>query len=97
MDSPSVHQFLSIYAWLGLIALVFLMALIARFYERLSGQHTYYRWFTLPIVLFTGATMRQIGLDRITGEGWGDLLMALSGLALAMLCLHIYRQMTSGH
>ena len=48
MDSVSAHQLLILYSWFGLSALVFLMALIARFYERLSGQRTYYRLFRCP-------------------------------------------------
>jgi hypothetical protein len=75
MESVSAHQFLMIYTWFALTALVFLMALIARFYERLSGERTYYRLFGVPVVAFAGATVR---------------------MALAALCLHMYRLMTSG-
>lgn len=93
--STSSHQFLSIYGWFVLSALLFLMALIARFYERLSGQPTYYRWFVIPALTWGGATIRQVHLDQLTGDSWSDLLLLVSGISLAALCLHLYRLMTS--
>jgi hypothetical protein len=93
--SISSHQFLSIYTWFGLSALLLLMALIARFYERLSNQPTYYRWFAFPILTWGGATIRQVHLDQLTGDPWMDLLLLVSGLSLAALCLNLYQLMTS--
>ena len=96
MDSVSAHQFLMIYAWFGLTALVFLAALIARFYERLSGQHTYYQLFAVPIAAFAGATVRLVGRDQVAGDGWANAFLLVGGMVLAALCLHVYRLMTSG-
>lgn len=96
MESVSVHQFLTIYIWFGLTGLVFLMALIARFYERLSGKRTYYLGFTVPIAAFAGATVRLVGLDRLIGDPWANALLLVGGLALAGLCMHVYHLMTSG-
>jgi hypothetical protein len=96
MESVSAHQFLTIFVWFALTALIFLMALIARFYERLSGKHTYYQFFGVPIVAFAGATVRLVGVDQVVGDVWADAFLLVGGMALAALCLHVYRLMTSG-
>ena len=96
MSDISLHQFLTIYAWFGLATLLFLLALIARFYERLSGQRTYYQLFAVPILAFAGAAIRFSSRNQVTGDAWGELLLLLTGTSLAMLCLHVYRLMTSG-
>ncbi len=97
MSTPSAHQFLTLYTWFAVIAVVGLMALIARFYERLSGERTFYRWFVLPGVAFTGAVIRLSMLDRMTGDTWADMCLLSGGVSLGVLCVHIYRRMTSGH
>jgi hypothetical protein len=96
MESVSAHQFLTIYMWFGLTALIFLMALIARFYERLSGKRTYFQFFCVPIVAFAGATVRLVGVDQVVGDAWADAFLLVGGATLAALCLHVYRLMTSG-
>lgn len=92
----SLHAFLTFYSWLGLSALIVLMALIARFYERLSGERTYYRWFALPVLTLTGAALQQARLDQITGDPVIDALGLTGGVSLGIVCLHVYRRMTSG-
>jgi hypothetical protein len=92
----SVHQFLTIYAWFGLGALLFLLMLIARFYERLSGKRTYYRYFAVPVVAFTAATVRQAQIDQVAGDAWANLSLFVGGVSLGTLCVHVYRLMTSG-
>jgi hypothetical protein len=96
MDDVSAHQFLTIYTWFGLSALVFLMALVARFYERLSGQRTYYQLFFVPMLAFAAATVRLAGLDQLVGDGWANVFLLIGGASLAALCVHVYRLMTSG-
>jgi len=95
MSSVSLHQFLTVYAWFGVGALLILLALIARFYERLSGERTYYRWFAVPVLAFAGAAIRLAYLNRVTGDRWADLCLLAGGISLATLCLNIYRRMTS--
>jgi hypothetical protein len=96
MYSISLHQFLTIYTWFALAVLLFLLALIARFYERLSHKRTFYRLFFIPVTAFAGATVLLTSQDRVTGYGWGDILLLLGGVSLAVLCVHMYRLMTSG-
>jgi hypothetical protein len=96
MSDISLHQILTIYIWFGLSVLIFLLALIARFYERLSGQRTYYQWFAFPVLTFAGATVRLVSLDQVAGDPWGDGCLLVGGISLAALCMHVYRLMTSG-
>lgn len=96
MGDVSIHQLVTIYTWFGMSALFFLMALIARFYERLSGQRTYYWLFALPLIAFALATVIFTRQDVITGDALGDLLLFAGGLTLGVLCLRIYQLMTSG-
>ncbi len=96
MNDISLHQILTIYVWFGMSVLVFLLALIARFYERLSGQRTYYQFFSVPVIALAGATIRLVSIDQLTGDSWGDGLLIVGGVSLAALCVHVYRRMTSG-
>ncbi|NDJ77676.1 MAG: hypothetical protein GYB65_15600 [Chloroflexi bacterium] len=96
MDGVSAHQLLSVYGWFGLSAVIFLLALIARFYERLSKQRTYYQFFAIPVVAFAGSTVRLASLDQVTRDMVGDGLLLVGGVSLAVLCWHMYRLMTSG-
>lgn len=96
MSNVSIHQVVTIFIWFGLSALLFLMALIARFYERLSGQRTFYGLFGVPVVAFAIATVVLTRQDVIAGDAVADLSLTAGGVALSALCLHVYRLMTSG-
>lgn len=85
-----------LYIWFPLAALLFLLLLIARFYEKFSGEQTFFQLFTLPIVFFGAATVRYASINQMAGDAWGDILMALGGVTLIGLCLFLYRQMTAG-
>lgn len=96
MNSLSLHQVFTVYVWFGLGAVLGLMALIARFYERLSGQRTYYQLFAVPILALAGATVQYSRLDQVTGDPLGDICLFVAGASLTALCVHVYRLMTSG-
>ncbi len=96
MTPLSLNQFLMLYNWFPLAALLFLLLLIARFYEKFSGEQTYFRLFSLPIMLFGAATVRYASVNRMAGDGWADGLMAVGGVVLIALCLFLYRRMTAG-
>ena len=85
-----------LYTWFPLAALLFLLLLIARFYEKFSGEHTYFRLFSLPIVLFGAATVRYASVNRMAGDALADAMMAVGGLVLTLLCLFLFRRMTAG-
>ncbi len=96
MSDISLHQVLTLLLWLGVSVFVLFLALIAQFYERLSGQRTYYRWFALPVVTFGAAWLRFAEVDRFAGDRVGDLLLFVAGISLGALCWHVYRLMTGG-
>ena len=93
MTSVSLNQFLMLYMWFPLAALLMLMLLVARFFQKFSGRHTYFRLFILVIVLFGGAMVRYASVDRITGDAPGDTMLGLGGVILAGLSLHLLRLM----
>jgi len=96
MGSITIHQIVTLYVWLGVSALLVLLALIARFYEHLSGERTHYLLFALAIALLAGASIRQTVRDQLTGDALADLLAAAGGAIMGALCIHIYRLMIRG-
>jgi hypothetical protein len=95
-STAAFSQLLLLYTWFVLAAVLFFLLLIARFYQKFSGENTHFRWFILPIVLYGGAAMRYASIDHIGGDIPGDALLGSAGLVLAFLCIHLYRQMTAG-
>ncbi|MFN8528985.1 MAG: hypothetical protein U0670_10265 [Anaerolineae bacterium] len=96
MTPAELSQLLMLYTWFALAALLFFLALIARFYEKFSGEITRYRWFIVPAALFGAATVRYASIDRIAGDWIGNVLMGIGGLFLLVLAAALYRQMTIG-
>lgn len=96
MTTTALSQLLLLYTWFALAAVLFFLLLIARFYERFSGERTYFRLFIVPLLLFGAAAVRYSSIDRIAHDAFGDLFTAVAGLLLAWLCIHLYRLMTSG-
>jgi hypothetical protein len=96
MGNVTIHQIATICIWFGLSALLYLMALIARFYERLSGQRTYYWLFSIPVITLAVATIAMTRRDVVAGDVVADAFLFVSGITLGTLCVHVYRLMTSG-
>ncbi len=96
MDTLSLLQLLTIYAWFPLAALLAIVLLMARFYQNLTGENTRYRFFVLPMVIFGLASAYYASIDRALGDPLGDVLLFLGGAALLYLCVNLYRQMTAG-
>jgi len=91
-----VQAGLTAFVWLLLTAIIFILALIARFFETMANQRTYYQLFAIPVLFFGGAALRLIDEQQLTGDGWADLLLFAGGVTLAALSFHVYRLMTSG-
>jgi hypothetical protein len=96
MDAISISQFLLLFSWFCYAALIYILALIARFYERFSNQATYYRWYAIPVFVMGAGTARYVSLDQWGGDIVGDILFFLSGAFLSVLCYHLYKSMTYG-
>ena len=85
-----------IYTWFPLAVLLLLLLLIARYYEKLSGKRTYFRWYVVPLVLFGVAMARYASAGLLAGDRLGDILLALAGSVLLVLSVSLYRLMVAG-
>jgi hypothetical protein len=88
-----LNQFLVLYQWFPLAALLMFVALIARFYEKFSGKRTFFRFYLVALVLFGGAAVRYAGAGQLAGDALGDLLLGLAGIVVLPLSVHLYRLM----
>jgi len=88
--SLSLNQFLVLYMWFPLAALLMLIFLIARFFEKFSGEQTYFRLFLLPVILFGIGAVRYAGTEQIGGDIFGDTVMGIAGITLLFLCTRLY-------
>jgi hypothetical protein len=91
--SLSTNQFLMLYTWFLVTALLILTLLIARFYQRFSGTRGFYAWFLVPVLLFGVAAIRYTSVGSMSGDALADVLSALGGTVLMMLCFMMYRLM----
>lgn len=96
MNTLSLNQFLMLYIWFPLAALLFFLLLIARFYQKFSGVKTHFQYFLVPVVLFGAASVRYASVNLIAGDALADLMFALGGLILIALCITLYRVMIVG-
>jgi hypothetical protein len=92
--SPAAFsQLVILYGWFLLVGLIVFLMLIARFYQRFSGETTYFRLYLVPILLFGVQAVRQTshGSDPL-----GNLFAALGGVILLALSVFLFRRMTVG-
>lgn len=54
----ALHQFLLLYFWLGVAALLLFWGLLARYYQRFSGRCTFYRLLLAPVLLGSFVSVR---------------------------------------
>jgi hypothetical protein len=94
VGAVSVSHFVMLFGWFALAALLLFLLLIARFYQKFSGQRTYFQWFAIPIVTFGAATVRYASIDQVAGDGLGDILTGFGGVVLGVLCVYLYKVMT---
>lgn len=92
MMAESLSQFLTLYTWFPLAALLLFFLMIARFYEKFSNKRTFFRWFVLPVLLFGIAYVRYASVEKVS-DTLADSLAALGGVLLIGLCANLYRLM----
>jgi hypothetical protein len=97
LSSLSLSQLLALYSWFPLAALLLMLLLIARFYEKFSGKRMYFQAFFVPLVLFGAAALRYASIDGISGDVLGDLTLTVAGLTLLPLCVVVYWRMLRDH
>lgn len=96
MNAVNVSQAALLIFWFMLAMLIFVLALIARFYEHNGGRVTYYRWYAVPVMMIGIASVRYVSLNQWGGDIAADSLMFAGGSVLLGLCLRLYYSMTSG-
>ncbi len=96
MTSLSINQFLYLYSWFPLAALIFIVLLIARFYQNFSGERTYFSFYIVPLVLFGASAVRYASLDQVAGDMLGDLFSGAAGIVLLYLSTILFRLMMMG-
>ncbi len=67
--------------------------LIARFYQRFSGEKTLYQLYLLPILLFGAQAVQEA---KVAQDWVANLLAAAAGLLLFGLSILLYWRMTVG-
>jgi hypothetical protein len=93
VSSVSLHQFLVLYTWFPLAALLLFLLLIARFYEKFSGIRTYFWLYVLPLAGMGAAAVRYAGIPVVFNDLLAALLSFISGVVLLLLSMHLYRVM----
>jgi hypothetical protein len=95
-EAHTLSQIILLYFWFVLAGLLGFVVLIARFYQRFSGERTYYRWYLLPIIFYGAAALRYASIDQIAGDPLADILAGTAGISLLVLSVRLYRQMAAG-
>ncbi|MDQ7024709.1 MAG: hypothetical protein Q9P01_09085 [Anaerolineae bacterium] len=93
MNNESLHQFLVLYTWFPLAALLFFMLLIARFYKIFSGHRTYFWYYGVVIVLFGIVAVRYASVGAVLGDTVTDIVSIIAGGLLTFLCAVLYHWM----
>lgn len=93
MTIIALNQFLALFSWFVLAALMLFLLLIARFYEKFSGEPMYFRLFVAPLALFSVATVRYADLNRITQDALADTAMIIGGVMLIGLSVWMFWRM----
>ena len=92
MTADAFSQLVILYGWFLLVGLIVFLMLIARFYQRFSGEKTYFSLYLIPMVLFGVQAVRQTNFAH---DMLGNIFAAVGGVMLLGLSLFLYRRMTA--
>ncbi len=93
MNTIALHQFLVLYMWFPLAALLLIMLLIGRFYQKFSGEQTYFWLYIVVIVFFGAAAVRHAGAGIVITDALTSGLLFIAGSLLLFLSAVLYRRM----
>lgn len=96
MGSVNLTQILTLYIWIMIAVLTGIVFLIARFYQKSSGEPTRYQLFLAPLAFFLGGTLRYASGGQVGGDALGGVLWFVGAVLQIVLCVALYRQMTRG-
>lgn len=92
-----VNSALTLYNWAIVVVLLIFQFLIARFYEKKSGQRSFYTIFLIPALLFLVAAVRYVfWAGDLAGDVWADSLLFIGGGILVILSAFLLRLMMGG-
>ncbi len=91
----ALHQFLVLYTWFPLAALLVFFLLIARFYQRFSTARTYYLLYIAAIIGFGALSIRQAGIDLAAQDRVAGVASLFSGVFLLVAVILLARLMLS--
>ncbi|MFP4344065.1 MAG: hypothetical protein ACLFU8_05170 [Anaerolineales bacterium] len=97
------NVFFALLAWVGIVFLELVLLAIAHFFEKNSGQRTFYRFYLLPI-LFTlyGAgryiwrMVRGSPYPDFIGDPVANVCLLIAGLSLLLLGETLHNKMMKG-
>jgi hypothetical protein len=97
------NAFFALLAWTGIVILELVLLGIARFFEKNSGQRTFYRLYLLSI-LFTlygaGRYIRQMVVGSpypdFIGDPVANVCLFIAGLSLLLLGETLHNKMMKG-
>jgi hypothetical protein len=92
VSADAFSQFVILYGWFLLVGLIVFIMLIARFYQRFSGEKTYFILYLFPIVLFGVQAVRETNFPH---DILGNVFAAVAGVMLLGLSLFLYWRMTA--
>jgi len=92
-----INSALTLYNWGVVVVLVIFQFLIARFYDKKSGQRSYYAFFLIPALSFLAVAVRYaFWVSDVAGDVRGDSLLFVGGGILATLSAFMSRLMMGG-
>ncbi len=99
-----INLTLAIISWLGILALQFILMNIAIFFEKNSGENTWYRGYLAPMILSafgagryaTHLASKESHLN-FDGDPWANLALFFAGIILIFLSIHLYEVMMGDH
>ncbi|MBK9125299.1 MAG: hypothetical protein IPM16_19550 [Chloroflexi bacterium] len=83
-----VYQALILFAWFPLAFLLAVLLLIARFYDRFSPHHTYWRLYGIPVLGYAAAFVREANTGTPV-DSLADQMQAISGIVTLILTVRL--------
>lgn len=90
MSNVSLHQFLVLYTWFPLAALLLITLLIARTYQKFSNIKTYFWLYIVVGILFGAMAVRYASAGLVLTDKATDILAFVAGTLLIFLSIRLY-------
>ncbi len=89
-----MEALLELLSWVLFCLILITVMYIARFYEKKSGQRTFYQFYPLAVFLFLVAALIYVGKgNKFVGDFRGDIFFSLGGLLTAALTAYLFELM----